>query len=88
MRRGTILESFSNEAENPAPNTPQSALSKTRQQLQEYLETLQVTIRERLMNNEDENLLCKHTSTSTNLKQYQAIAKDLGPEAFVTNVFP
>ena len=38
------------------------------------------------MNDEEENLLCKNTSTLTNLKQYQALAKQFGPEAFVTHV--
>ena len=68
-------------------NIHSNPFDKTRSKLQEYLETLQVCIRNRLLSDEEEHVLCEHVATLTNLKLYQPIATDFGAEAFCLRVF-
>ena len=65
--------------------TGESPFIKTRQELQEVLETFQIMIEERLLTEEDGEL-CHHTARSTNVREYEVLAASMGPEPFCLRV--
>ena len=67
------------------PVTGESPFIKTRQEIQEVLETFQIKIEERLLTEEDEEL-CHHTARLTNVRQYEVLAASKGPEPFCLRV--
>ena len=67
------------------PVTGESPFIKTRQELQEVLETFQIKIEERLLTEEDE-ILCHHTARLTNARQFEVLAASMGPEPFCLRV--
>jgi hypothetical protein len=61
-------------------------LSQVRQQLRDLLASYMQTIEERLLSDDDENLLCHHSSMLTNLQQYQPLSTEISPELFALQI--